>query len=60
MPGFMLLANKLMMMMTVVWDVPLFNPQGHHLSSKLKTPKTRNRKVADTEVYKEKSDVIGY
>jgi len=28
------------------------NPQGHHLSSELKTPKTRNRKMAAAEVYK--------
>jgi len=31
-----------------VWSLP----QGHHLSLELKTPKTRNRKMAAAEVYK--------
>jgi len=35
-------------------------PQGQHLSTKLKTQKTQTRKMAATEVYKQKSDVIGY
>ena len=34
-------------------------PQGHRLSAKLKAPKTRYRKMAATEVYKQKSGVIG-
>jgi len=33
--------------------------QGHHLSATLKTPKTRNPKMAAAAVYKKKSDVIG-
>jgi len=28
------------------------HPQGHHFSTQLKTPKTRNRKMAAAEVYK--------
>ena len=30
----------------------LVGPQGHHLSSKLKTLKIPNRKMAATEIYK--------
>ena len=38
---------------TMVVDMVVeFKPQGHHLSPELKTPKTRNRKMAAAEVYK--------
>ena len=30
----------------------MLDPQGQHLSPELKTPKTRNRKMAAAEVYK--------
>jgi len=34
------------------WTQLLLLPQGDHLSSELKTPKTPNQKMAAAEVYK--------
>ena len=38
--------------LVLLWFPRWLRPQGHHLSSELKTPKTRNRKMAAAEVYK--------